>query len=126
MAPAFGLAEANALLPYFVDAVTKAREFRLYLILEVDSGPYRQMADKWSSIIENGKSGQSAIIDVNMWLGKATLDAYVLAIVLGVRELRINLAPTSRKDRRGGFRLRLWRPERCGQPVYQILHEHNV
>ena len=33
MAPAFGLVEAKALLPYFMDAVTKARKFRPYLIL---------------------------------------------------------------------------------------------
>jgi len=35
------------------------------------------MADKWSDIVENGKSGRSAVVDVNMWLGRATLDAYV-------------------------------------------------
>jgi len=29
MAPAFGLAEAKGLLPYFMDAATKARELRL-------------------------------------------------------------------------------------------------
>lgn len=34
------------------------------------------MADKWSSIIESGESGHSAVINVNAWLGKATLDAY--------------------------------------------------
>jgi len=45
-------------------------------------GPCCQMADKWSSIIENSNSGHSAIIDVNMWLGKATLDSCVLALVL--------------------------------------------
>ena len=42
------------------------------------------MADKWSSIIENSKSRDSDIIDVNAWMGKATLDACVLALVLGV------------------------------------------
>ena len=40
MAPAFGLVEAKALLPYFMDAVTKVRELRLYLMLGTDSGPY--------------------------------------------------------------------------------------
>ena len=90
MAPAFGLVEAKALLPYFKDAVTKARELCLHPILEANVGPRHQMADKWSAIIENGKSGHSATIDVNLWLGKATLDAYVLALVLGVRGLRIN------------------------------------
>ena len=45
------------------------------------------MADKWSAIIENGKSGDSAIIDVNMWMGKATLDACVLVLAFGVRTL---------------------------------------
>ena len=43
------------------------------------------MADKWSSIIENGTSGYSAIIDVNVWFGKATLDACVLVSALSVR-----------------------------------------
>jgi len=33
MAPAFGLVEAKGLLPYFMDAVTKARELRLHLHL---------------------------------------------------------------------------------------------
>ena len=28
MAPAFGLVEAKGLLPYFMDSVTKVREFR--------------------------------------------------------------------------------------------------
>jgi len=41
MAPAFGLVEAKALFPYFMDAVTKAREPRPYLILEIDPGPRR-------------------------------------------------------------------------------------
>lgn len=36
------------------------------------------MVDKWTAIIENEKSGNSAVIDVNMWFGKATLDACVL------------------------------------------------
>ena len=78
MAPAFGLVEAKALLPYFMDAVTKACELRLYLILGADSGPYGQMADKWNGTIENNESGNSVIIDVNVWLGRATLDACVL------------------------------------------------
>ena len=78
MAPAFGLAEAKGLLPYFMDSVTKGRKLRLRLTSEADSGPHHwQMADKWSDIIENSESGCSAIIDVNMWLGKATLDACV-------------------------------------------------
>ena len=84
MAPAFGLVETRALLPYFTDAVTKVRGILLYLILEADSGPCLQMADKWVDIIENGESGCSATVDVNMWLGKATLDAYVLALVLSI------------------------------------------
>ena len=72
MAPAFGLVEAKGLLPYFMDSATKARKLYLDLTLETDSD---QMADKWSSIIENDRSGHSATIDVNIWLGKATLDA---------------------------------------------------
>ena len=56
--------------------------FLLHSILKVDSGFRHQMADKWSSIIENGKPGYSAIIDVNVWFGKATLDAYVLVLAL--------------------------------------------
>ena len=42
------------------------------------------MAEKWNEIVENGKTGNSAVIDVNMWLGKATLDAYVPATKLDV------------------------------------------
>ena len=80
MAPAFGLVEARGLLPYFMDSVTKAREPHPSLIPEVDSGPCRQMADKWSNIIENGETGYSAAIDVNAWVGKATLDACVLVL----------------------------------------------
>ena len=38
------------------------------------------MVDKWNEVIENGKSGNSAVIDVNMWFGKATLDAYAPTI----------------------------------------------
>jgi len=53
-------------------------------ILGADLGPYHQMADKWNSIVENSESRDSAIIDVNAWMGKATLDACVLALVLGV------------------------------------------
>ena len=72
MAPAFGLVEAKGLLPYFMDSATKARKLCLDSTLKTYSD---QMADKWSSIIENDRSGHSATIDVNMWLGKATLDA---------------------------------------------------
>ena len=49
------------------------------------------MADKWCDIIENGRSGSSAIIDVNMWVGKATLDACVLALAPGVHGPRTNI-----------------------------------
>ena len=48
-----------------------------------DTGPCHQMASKWSAIIENSVSGHSAVIDVNMWLGKATLDACVLVLSFG-------------------------------------------
>jgi len=96
MAPAFGPVEMKALLPYFTDAVTKARDLRYYSILEVDSDPRRKMAEKWIGIIENGESGHSATIDVNLWLEKATLDAYVLAFVLGAYWLRIN--PSSKES----------------------------
>jgi len=75
MAPAFGLVEAKGLLPCFMDAVTKVRQPRLYSIMRTDLGPHRQMADKWNNIIASGESGNSATIDVSMWLGKATLDA---------------------------------------------------
>ena len=85
MAPAFGLVEARGLLPHFINAVTKVRELRrLCSILRADCGPYCQMADKWSSIIANDKSGHFATIDVSAWLGKATLDAYVRALALGI------------------------------------------
>ena len=90
MSPAFGLVEAKGLLPYFMESVTKARELPLHLISKANSGP-NQMADKWSSILENSNSGDSAIIDVNMWLGNAALDACVLVSPLGVRGLQTNL-----------------------------------
>ena len=83
MAPAFGIVEAKSLLPYFIATVTKVRGLPLHLGLKADRGPCCQMADKWDGIIENGKSGNSAIIDVNMWLGRATLDACVLVLLLG-------------------------------------------
>ena len=82
MAPAFGLVEAKGLLPYFMDAVAKVRELPFVFDHEADLGPRREMADKWSNIIANGKSGNSATIDVSVWLGKATLDACVQALVL--------------------------------------------
>ena len=102
MAPAFGLVEAKGLLPYFMDCATKARELRLYPILKADSGPCHQMADMWSGVIENGRSGSSAVIDVNMWLGKAALDACVLAFASGVW---INDELTPQQDWCGGIRL---------------------
>ena len=46
-----------------------------------DAGHRHQMVNKWNDIIESSKTGYSALIDVNMWLGRATLDAYVLASV---------------------------------------------
>ena len=61
------------------------------------------MADKWNGIIENGQPGHSAIIDVNVWFGKATLDACVLALALGVRGLRTNPEPTSKRIGAGAF-----------------------
>ena len=88
MAPAFGLVEAKGLLPYFMDSVTKAREPRPHLISNADpASAGHQMADKWSSVIKNGNSGHSAVIDVNAWLGKATLDACVSVLVFDVYEL---------------------------------------
>ena len=44
------------------------------------------MADKWSNLIANDKSGNSTTIDASAWLGRATLDAYVQALVSRVRE----------------------------------------
>jgi len=58
MALAFGLVDAGGLLPYFMDSVTKARELRLYLILEADS-IRRQIIYNWSNVIENGEAGYS-------------------------------------------------------------------
>ena len=112
MAPAFGLVEAKGLLPYFMDSVTKVRELCSYSIMKANSSPRRQMADKWSGIIENGKPGHSAVIDVNMWFGNATLDAYVSVAVLCGRRLRTNGELISQKDRCWSFRVRLWRPRR--------------
>jgi len=47
------------------------------------------MADKWSDIIANSKSGSSTTVDVSAWLGKATLDAYVQVLVSGMDERRL-------------------------------------
>lgn len=44
--------------------------------------PSRQMVEKWNNIIDNSQSGKSAIIDVNMWFGKATIDACVSTLLL--------------------------------------------
>lgn len=74
MAPAFGQVEVKGLVPYFADTAAKACDFRSHPVLRADSGP-RQVAEKWNSIITNGKSGHSTTIDVNRWFGKATLDA---------------------------------------------------
>ena len=65
------------------------------------------MVDKWNDIIGNSKSGYSAIIDVNKWLGKATLDAYVLASLSIVRRLPTDRDIISQKVRRWSFWLRL-------------------
>ena len=103
MAPAFGLVEAKGLLPYFMDSTTRAREIRPYPIPRANLRPRCQMADKWNSIIENSKSGHSTVIDVNMWFGKATLDAYVSAAVLSVHKLRTNGELTSQRIGAGAF-----------------------
>jgi len=126
MAPAFGLVESKGLLPYFMDAATKACEPCLHISSRTDPGPRAQMADKWSNVIANGKSWDSATIDVNLWFGKATLDACVLVSEFGMDGLRTDHKPISKKDRRWRFRVRLWGPRRDRQPVYRILQEHNV
>lgn len=77
MAPAFGPVEAKGLLPYFMDSAAKVRRSRSHLMMRADLGPFNQMVDRWDEIIENGKSGYSAVVDVNMWFGKAVLDACV-------------------------------------------------
>ena len=71
-----------------MNSVTKVRELRFNSILKADSNPCHQMADKWSNIIENSKSGYSAVVDVNMWVGKATLDACVPVPLLSVHGLQ--------------------------------------
>ena len=106
IAPGFGPVEAKGFLPHIMDAVTKAREPRLRYF-GADAGPWHQMADKWSSIVESSTSGHSAIIDVNAWLGKATLDACVLFSEFCMRMLRVNHKLISQKDRCWRVRLRL-------------------
>jgi len=91
MSPAFGPAEVKGLVPYFMDTATKAREFRLHSILKADCVSHCQLVDKWNDIIENSKTGNSANIDANMWLGRAALDACVLALSLGLRGWLTNL-----------------------------------
>lgn len=50
---------------------------RYIIDVQVECSVARQLADKWHEVISNGESGQSAIIDVRSWFGKATLDACV-------------------------------------------------
>jgi len=109
MAPAFGLVEVKSLLPHFMNVATKVRELRLNSILRVDQGPRCQMADKWSNIIANDKSGRSATIDVCVWLGKATLDACVQYSALSVCGPRVNRKAISQKDRCRSLRVRFRR-----------------
>jgi len=115
MAPAFGLVEAKGLLPYFVDTATKACGLRLYSLLKTDSGP-RQMADKWINIIANGKSVDSATIDVNAWLGKATLDACVLASVSSLGGLWTDRDPASQRIGAGAFEYDFGALDETGNP----------
>lgn len=56
MTPAFGLVEARALYPYFTRCAGS-------------------LVDKWLEIVSNGESGQAALVNVQAWLSKATLDA---------------------------------------------------
>ena len=67
------------------------------------TSPFNQMADKWNDIIENSKSGDSALIDVNMWLGKATLDAYGVASALSMCRLQANRGFISQRFGTGAF-----------------------
>ena len=80
MAPAFGPVEVKGLLPHFMDTAAKACELRLYLVLKAHQDLHCQVVEKWNDIIESDKFGSSAIIDANMWLGRAALDACVLAL----------------------------------------------
>ena len=61
------------------------------------------MADKWSSIIENDKSGDSAIIDVSMWMGKATLDACILGLVWMCMDRRLIMDRSLERIGAGAF-----------------------
>jgi len=103
MAPAFGLVEAKGLLPYFMDTADKAHELHLHLVSNADQGPRYQMGDKWNGILENSESGNSVTIDVNTWLGKATLDACVLPPPLGRHGLWINHKLISQRVGAGAF-----------------------
>jgi len=108
--PAFGFTEAKCFVPHATEAVTRVREFYLYFLLNwnTDTTHCHQMAYKWDEIIGNSKSGYSATIDVNKWLGMATLDACVLASVLAVRRLRTDRDIIIRKVWHWCLRLRLW------------------
>jgi len=56
LAPAFGIVEAKGLFPYFISCSNS-------------------LVEKWNEVISNGESGQSAIVNVSLWVSKATLDA---------------------------------------------------
>ena len=61
------------------------------------------MTDKWDEIIESSKSGNSVTLDVNAWLGKATLDACVLYSPFGWHELWTNRKFISKRIGAGAF-----------------------
>jgi len=103
--PAFGLLEAKGFVPHATEAATKARELRLYSLLSLnsDTSSFYQMVNKWNDVIENSKSGSSALIDVNMWLGKATLDAYVPASAFGMCKLELTMTSLFKRFGTGAF-----------------------
>ena len=61
------------------------------------------MADKWTGIIENDKSGDSAIIDVSMSIGKATLDACVFGLVRMCMDRRLIIDRSLERIGAGAF-----------------------
>jgi len=61
------------------------------------------MAEKWNEIIENSESGNSVVIDVNAWLGKATLDACVSPSPLGWHGLWADRKPITQRVGAGAF-----------------------
>lgn len=81
MLPAFGTSELRAFVPIFHNAIEKVcsplAQSRLVILIFA-----AKMASKWVDVITADSSGKSAVLNVRLWLSKATLDAYVISPIV--------------------------------------------